>query len=231
MYRGKKILGLIPARAGSKGIIHKNMALFCGYPLIYWTVKSAKESVFLDEIVVSTDGKEIAAYSKDLGVKVIMRPKILATDTSKTIECVMHALAVYAEKSEKFDYVMILQPTAPLRRTKHIDDMIKWLIDCSYDNAVSISPVLYNPVLMRYKQKDKLINVLNQTSTVRRQDMKTTYYVDGCLYLYKTEKLSLNTSLNDAEHGFLIDRQSALDINTPEDLHACEVLLSAGREK
>ena len=231
MYQGKKIIGIIPARAGSKGILNKNMALLNGQPLIYWTIKSAKESELLDEIVVSTDGADIKAFSQEQGVSVVERPPELALDTSKTIECIMHTLSVYEQKGQHFDYMMILQPTSPLRRAMHIDGMIQWQIDHNYNDGVSVSPISCHPTLIRYKRGDSLENVLNQTSTVRRQDMTQAYYVNGCLYLFKTDELTLQTSLNDARNGYEIDSYFTLDINTPEDLQSCEILLSANQTK
>ena len=231
MYQGKKIIGIIPARAGSKGIPNKNMVLLNGQPLIYWTIKSAKESELLDEIVVSIDGADIKAFAQSQGVSVVERPPELALDTSKTIECIMHTLSAYEKKGEHFDYMMILQPTSPLRRAMHIDGMIRWQINQNYDDGVSVSPISYNPILIRYKRGDSLANVLNHTSTVRRQDMAQAYYVDGYLCLFKTNILSLQTSLNDARHGYEIDNYFTLDINTPEDLQSCEILLSTNEIK
>ncbi len=231
MYQDKKIIAIIPARAGSKGIPNKNMAPLNGEPLIYWTIKSAKESELLDEIVVSSDGADILAFAQSQEVSVVERPLELAQDTSKSIECVIHVLNSYAQRGQYFDYVMLLQPTSPLRRALHIDGMIKWQIDQNYNDGVSVSPIPYNPTLIRYKRGDSLANVLNHTSTVRRQDMIQAYYVNGCLYLYKTDGLTLQTSLNDARHGYEIDNYFALDINTSEDLQSCEILLSMDNTK
>lgn len=231
MYHSKKIVGIIPARKNSKSILNKNMAFVCGKPLLFYTIQSALKSVFLDEIVVSTDGEQIASYSLNEGVSVINRPAELAQDTSKTIDCVIHALDELKKQGKEFDYMLLLQPTSPLRRTEHIDGMISWMIDAGYENAVSVTHIPYNPILMRNKSADALDKMINTSSTVRRQDMKKTYYVDGCLYLYKTQGLTLETSLNDAAHGFEIDGFSSVDVNVPDDLQKCEFLLSMQQEE
>lgn len=225
MYQGKRIVAIIPARKGSKGIVNKNMALLVNEPLISYTIKAAKKSAFLDEIVVSTDGDEIASYALEQGVNVVRRPLHLVQDTSKTIDCIIHALDVLKNEGKQFDYMMILQPTSPCRRTDQIDGMIAWMIDKDYANAVSVTKISYNPILMRYKEGDLVQNVLSSTSTVRRQDMKDTYYVNGSLYLYKTDTLTSETSLNDARYGYETDKDSSVDINAPADLEACEILL------
>lgn len=228
MYQNKKIVAIIPARAGSKGIPNKNMAIINNKPLIYYTINKALSSKWLDEIVVSTDGEEIAAYAASLGVKVVKRPKNLALDTSKTIECIMHTLDSLARMGQQFDYMLILQPTSPLRTTAQIDGIISWMIDNGFESAVSVSHIPYNALLIRYKNNDNgLINICAEQSTVRRQDMKQTYYVDGSLYLYETNILTLETSLNDAKYGYEIDALSAVDVNTPDDLQTCELLMSA----
>lgn len=227
MYQNKKILALITARAGSVGLPGKNVAILAGKPLLTWTIEAAARSQYLDAIYCSTNGDEIAQVTENTGLaKVLWRPDELCTSTAKSIDAVMHAIETLAEKGEKFDYVLIFQPTSPLRQTFHIDGIIEHVIKNNLPACVSVHEMHELPVLMRCIKEDdngvnELISVLGKNSTVRRQDAPRTYYVNGALYLYRTDILSRETSLNDAPYGYIMDEEYAHDIHTVDDLLEC----------
>lgn len=226
MYKNKKIMAFIPARGGSKSIIGKNLSLFNGKPLLYYTFKTALETPSIDDIYISTDNTEIADYTTHFSnkIQIINRPKELSLDTSKTIEAVMHALKELKSKNKIYDYMIILQPTSPLRQVFHIEEIIKQGIDNNQDDIVSIHKIQHNPVLTRYRDHGMLIHpILNTTSTVRRQDMKTPYYVNGLLYFYKIADLTLETSLNDARYGYEVEEKYCPDINRLLDIDLCSI--------
>lgn len=225
MYKKKTILALITARAGSKGIINKNLYPIKGKPLINYSIEAALNSKYLDAIYCTTDGKEIKDACLNAGIGVIDRPDELAQDTSKSIDCIVHAIEELKKQGKEFDYVLQLQPTSPLRQSFHIDGIIKECIDKKLDQMLSVHQVEYNPILVRFKKDEKLTNILNQQSTVRRQDMPQAVYVDGMLYLSKTEQLSLETSLNDIPNGYEVDPHYALDINDMHDIELAEIML------
>lgn len=130
MYKGKKILGLIPARGGSKGIPGKNIRPLLGKPLIAWTINQAKNSKFIDKLVVSTDSPEIADVSHKYGAQVpFMRPKELADDDSPGFEAILHALNFLEQENEFYDVVVLLECTSPMRYEQDIDNIIKQLVD------------------------------------------------------------------------------------------------------
>lgn len=129
------------------------------------------------------------------------------------------------KQGKKFDYVLLLQPTSPLRQSFHIDGIIQECIDKGLDQMLSVHQVEYNPILVRFYKEGKLTNILNQQSTVRRQDMQKAVYVNGMLYLSKTELLSLETSLNDIPNGYEVDPHFALDINDMHDIELAEIML------
>lgn len=231
MYKDKKIIGFIPARAGSKGIVKKNTHLLDGKPLICYTFEQAQKSRYLDDIVCSTDGKEIAELSQKAGIKVINRPPELASDNSPTIDAVLHAVNELKKQQKYYDYLLTLQPTSPLRKPEHIDGIIEECINNDFLGMLSVHAVKYNPVLVRFINNKQLTPILNTSSTVRRQDMQKACYVNGMLYICKTDILTTQFSLNDIPYGYEVDPQYSIDINDPEDINQCEKTLKNMRHK
>ncbi len=226
MYKNKTIVAFIPARGGSKGIPNKNMYPLNGHPLIYYTVLSAQKAPYIDEIIVSTDSSEIAEYCTSLGCTVIHRPPELATDTSPTIDAVMHMINTCHQQNKKWDYLCLLQATSPLRKSFHIQEIIEQAVDKNQEGIVSVHRVKNHPILMRFSDGGmKLKNVLNMSSTVRRQDMPPVYYVNGSIWLCKTNILTPNISLNDLPFGYEMDEKYCVDINNLSDMHICKSLL------
>lgn len=230
MYQNKKILGFIPARGGSKGIPGKNIYPTAGKPLIAWTIETAKKSLYLDDLYVSTNDENIAQVSSFFGAHIIERPADLSTDASRTIDALIHAIKTLKEQRKTYDYVMILQPTCPLRTSSQIDHCICQAIDNNQDSVVSVHPISHYPFLIRHIENTEngpsLNRILPFSSTIRRQDAPIPYYVDGVLYLHKTDILTPDTSLNDAQYGFVIDEATSMDINTLDELLSCEKKLS-----
>ncbi len=227
MYKKKKILALIPARGGSKGIKNKNIISVLGKPLIAYTIEAAKNSQYIDYVYVSTDSPKIAKTALSYGASVpFMRDKSLATDTSKTIEAVMFSIQKLQELDMIFDYVIILQPTSPLRTGNEIDEAIESLLNSNYSSLVSVSKVEENPVLIRSMDENHcLIPILKESSTVRRQDFKDYFKVNGAIYINKIEELTLDTSLNDNLYAYIMPKDSSFDIDTPEDLQKLKKFL------
>ena len=225
MYQNKKICAIITARAGSKGIKDKNIYPIKGKPLINYTIEAALKSKYLDDVYCTTDGLNIKETCLQAGCKVIDRPAELALDTSKSIDCIVHAIDEIKKQGKDFDYILQLQPTSPLRQASHIDGIIQECIDKGLDQMLSVHQVEYNPILVRFQNDEKLTNILNRGSTVRRQDMPKTVYVNGMLYLSKTELLTSETSLNDIPFGFEVDPHYALDINDMYDIELAEIML------
>jgi CMP-N,N'-diacetyllegionaminic acid synthase len=182
-----KILGIIPARGGSKGIPKKNIKLLNGKPLIAYTIANALASN-LDRVIVSTDNEEISRISKECGAEVIIRPDHLAEDKTPTLHVLQDAVS---QLDEKFDCVMTLQPTSPLRNSEHINEAIKLFeIDKEADSLVSIVEVPHNYMpekLMSLEGK----YLFGNSDTKRRQDVPIIYARNGAaIYVTKTEKLN-----------------------------------------
>lgn len=227
MYQEKRILALIPARGGSKGIKDKNVIDLCGKPLIAYTINAAKGSQYIDEVIVSTDSEMIAGVARNYGARVpFMRPEYLATDTATTLDVVMHALKFVNEKEKLFDILVLLQPTAPLRGTNDIDRAIEKFFFYNEKSLVSVSEVDDNPLLIRtIDENDGLIPLMNRSSTCRRQDMPTYYRVNGCIYINSVEEINENTSFNDNKVAYVMNKKNSVDIDEIKDLYMASFYL------
>lgn len=194
MIDGKKILALIPARGGSKGLPGKNIRPMCGKPLIAWSIEKAHLSRYLDMVLVTTDCPEIASVAKQYGAHVpFLRPAELATDRSSTYDAIRHALD-YLRSVEKnaFDYIVLLEPTSPLREDDDIDRMLERLIESKdeFDSIISIGEVDEHPSIVqrtRGKVLEPFCPELQQTT--RRQDNEPAYFPYGVAYIAKTDAL------------------------------------------
>lgn len=220
MYQEKRILALIPARGGSKGIKNKNIIDLCDKPLIAYTIEAAKNSQYIDEIIVSTDSEMIADVARNYGASVpFMRPEYLATDTATTLDVVIHTVEFVNEKEMLFDTLILLQPTAPLRDEKNIDEAIEKFFENDEKSLLSVSEVDDNPLLIRTMDKnDNLIPLMNRSSTCRRQDMPTFYRVNGCIYINKIEEINENTSFNDNRLAYVMRKENSVDIDEIKDI-------------
>lgn len=224
-----KILSVIPARYGSKGIKEKNIVNLNGKPLIAYTIEESLKSKFINKTIVSTDSQLIADISRKYGADVpFLRPKNLALDTSKTIDVLIHAINELESLGEKYDYLLTLQPTQPLRKSYHIDESIKFLIDSGEDSLISVSRVNDHPILIRkVSENGKVTNLLNCSSTCRRQDLSDYYRVNGAIYINKiNENLNLNTSLNDNKLAYIMDKKYDIDIDDMLDLKLAEIIMN-----
>lgn len=142
MYRSKTYLAIIPARGGSKRLPKKNLLKFHNKPLIAWSIEAGVKSKYIDKVIVSSDNDKILNVSKDYGSNIIKRPKKFSNDKSKIFHTIKHVL----DREKKYDYVVLLQPTSPLRNYKHIDEAIKFLNTKKADAIISVREVNHNPL-------------------------------------------------------------------------------------
>lgn len=216
-----KILGIIPARGGSKGIPRKNIKLLNGKPLIVYTIEAALASN-LDRVIVSTDCKEIAGISKEYGAEVMMRPSHLAEDKTPTLPVLQD---VILKLNEKFDAVMTLQPTSPLRTVEDINKSIEiFSSDKDADSLVSVLEVPHNYM------SEKLMSLhgkyLTGSSEVkRRQDISKMYARNGAaIYITKTEKLG-EYIFGGKILPYFMSKINSFDIDDMEDWEIVERLI------
>ncbi len=194
MIDGKKILALIPARGGSKGLPGKNIRPLCGKPLIAWSIEKARMSKYLDMVLVTTDSAEIAEAAKAAGAHVpFLRPGVLATDKSSTYDAIRHAVDFLREQEDRtFDYVVLLEPTSPLREDDDIDRMLERLAGnaAEFDSIISVGEVDEHPSIVRRLNGPHLEPFCPELKqTTRRQDNEPAYFPYGVAYIAKTDVL------------------------------------------
>ena len=228
MLNNKTFLAVIPARGGSKGIPNKNIVDVHGKPLIQYTIDAALQSKYIDKVIVSTEDEAISNVAKKCGAEIpFIRPMELASDNAKTIDTVIHALKTMEQDGSKFDYVVLLQPTQPLREFWHIDESIEKILFSKTDSLVSVSKVNDHPILVRtLNDKDEVSRILEQNSTVRRQEFPDYYKVNGAIYINRVnESFTEDTSLNDNKLAYVMDGKYDLDIDEPLDLELLRLVL------
>ncbi|MDA2929386.1 acylneuraminate cytidylyltransferase family protein [Acidobacteria bacterium AH-259-O06] len=194
MITDKKVIAIIPARGGSKGLPGKNIRALCGKPLIFWTVQVALKSRLIDELVVSTDDQQIADIARLAGASVpFLRPTEIATDKTPTIDVIDHALDYFSSrKAQTFDYVVWLEPTSPLREDDDIDNMLRKLHASaeSFDSIVSVGEVGEHPSIMKKLVGEKIEPFCPELQmTTRRQDNQPAFFPYGVAYVAKAKSL------------------------------------------
>lgn len=234
MYRNKKVLGIITARGGSKGIPRKNIALLGGKPLIVYTIEAAKKSNYLTRCIVSTDDEEIADISKKSGADVpFLRPSEFAEDTSSSIDVVRHAVG-WLEKNQKewYDYVMILQPTSPLRQALDIDACISKIVETGADSVMSMMELTDFSLKKLKKIKGDLILPLEENAregeaSSRRDELEKVFKRNCAVYLTKTDVILGGDLFGKTSRSYVMPRERSVDINTLSDFKLAEFLLKS----
>jgi CMP-N,N'-diacetyllegionaminic acid synthase len=218
------LLALIPARGGSKGIPRKNVRLFCGKPLLQWTIDVALAAPSVDRVVVSTDDPEIAEIARAGGAEVpFLRPPELSSDTSPGIATVLHALQQLPEVSD----VLLLQPTSPLRRVEDVEAIVDLHLHAGYDAVVSVAPSSKHPAWMFSLSPDQVLEPLVALpNTACRQQLPPAYALNGALYLASRFFLERECSFLTARTlGYVMPPERSVDIDTPFDWQWCEFLM------
>ena len=217
-------IALIPARGGSKGIPRKNIKLFCGKPLIYWSIKVALECELIDRVIVSTEDLEIAKIAKELCAEVpFMRPTELAKDDSLTIDFIYHALS----NLENVEDVLLLQPTSPLRRKDDIYSIFNLRKRLDSDSAISISPSEKNLALYQeLDSKNRIKPIIKNQEILPRQFYKKKYIINGSMYLSSKDSILKNKSLVTSNTvGYIMPENLGIDIDNQLDWDIAQYLM------
>jgi len=226
-----KVLGLIPARGGSKGVPRKNIKLLCGTPLLGFTAESALAATSLSRVILSTDDEEIAEVGLSLGLDVpFMRPAELATDTATSFSVVVHAVNELRSRGESYDAVCLLQPTNPLRRAANIDACVEIMEKNGSDSVISVLPVpeQFNPMWVFWQKADgRLVLSSGESEPItRRQDLPEAFHRDGSVYLTRTRVLFEHGNLyGDNIHSYEMDPRYAVNIDTTTDWEKAEQMI------
>jgi CMP-N-acetylneuraminic acid synthetase len=228
-----KVLGLIPARGGSKGVPRKNCKLLCGKPLLQYTAESALAAGSLSRVVLSTDDEEIAQLGRWCGLEVpFLRPVELAQDDTPMLPVVQHALRYLEAEGQHFDAVCLLQPTNPLRRAKDIDACVELLERSDADAVVTILPVPreFNPHWVYWRDLDGLIRLSTgeESPITRRQDLPPAFHREGSVYVTRRRVVMEENSLYGKRLiGCLLDSGPSVNIDTEKDWEQAESLLAS----
>jgi len=226
-----RVLGIIPARGGSKGVPKKNSKLLAGKPLISYTIEAALNSKLLTDSIVSSDDEAILAMVKNWhSIIPLKRPSALATDESPTILTVIHALEFLKEQGKEYDAVCLLQPTNPLRTHNFIDAAILKFKGANADSLVSVLkvPHEYNPhwVFEKNRNGNLEISTGEQEIISRRQDLPTAFFRDGAIYLTKTSVILNQKSLYGNSISYIeSDITRHVNIDTARDWEKAKELL------
>lgn len=227
-----RVLGLIPARGGSKGVPRKNVRPLLGRPLLAYTAEAALGAALLDRVVLTTDDEEIATVGRQLGLDVpFIRPPHLASDTAPMIATVQHAVANLRASDDLYDAVCLLQPTTPARSSAVIDECVEHLDRSGADAVVTLLPVPseHNPHWVYVRTPSGALTLATGESTpiARRQDLPPAFHREGSVYVTRTAVVEEGSLYGERVEGVVLDPASSVNIDTVEDWDRAERLLAS----
>ncbi len=229
MFNDHRIIAIIPARSGSKGLPDKNIRILNGKPLIAYSIVAAQESGIFDEIFLSTDSQEYANMAIQYGAKVpFLRSDKLATDTASTWDCVKEALEQYETIGKKFDIFVLLQPTSPLRTPQDIVAAVEKVMLKNADAVVSVSEADHSPLWYNTLPENKSLNgfLRPEIFIKTRQELPTYYRINGAVYVVRTEYFARSQNIYDCNSfAYIMSRENSVDIDTSLDFSITEHLL------
>ena len=227
MINGKTILAIIAARGGSKGVPYKNIRDLAGKPLIAWTIEAAKKSQYIDRLILSSDDVQIIKVAREWGCEVpFVRPAELAQDDTPGIEPVLHAINTL---EHKYDYVMLLQPTSPLRSDEDIDECINFFMDRKAPACVSVSEVAHSPYWMyRVDEQMQMSPFIESNAPInRRQDLPKLYELNGAIYISESRfVIDHKTFQTKQTIAYPMPEARSIDIDSELNLAYCEWLIN-----
>ncbi len=222
-----RVLGIIPARGGSKGVARKNIRLIAGQPLIAYTIRAAKASRQLTHFVTSTDDAEIASVAKALGSPILIRPPALAADDTPMLPVIEHSLSVLEPVKGPQDHVIILQPTAPLRTGEDIDAVITLLITTGADSIISVYQMAdKHPSRMYRLINDRLVPYAPEPPGRLRQQLSPVYHRNGAIYACRCSLIKeRGTLIGPDSRPYIMPRERSINIDDELDLAFADFLL------
>lgn len=228
MFDNKRILAIIPARGGSKGVPRKNIRNLAGKPLIAWTIEEANKSKYIDRTIISSDDEEIMMVAKKYGGDVpFKRPEKLAQDASPGIDTILHAISLI----EGYDYIVMLQPTSPLRTVEDIDGCIEFFTENNAHSCVSVTEAEANPYWMYNIDSSKnnlMTPILNLSKELfyQRQKLPKVYQLNGAVYIAEKNWLIEHETFIDNETiGFIMPQLRSYDIDNEMDFRITEMIM------
>lgn len=230
MYKGKKILAIIPARGGSKGLPGKNIKDLCGKPLIVWSIDHARDSNYIDDIYVSTDSQEIANVVENNGLHVPeLRPAELANDTAPSSAFIIYTLQKLATEGKVYDYFILLEPTSPLRDVEDVDHSIEMLIDNpDFESIVGVCKAedVHPAFMVKLHENGSLIPYESEMKTLRRQELNEVYYFEGSVYVSSVDAyIQKKVFYHDKTLPYIVPKYKSFEIDDIYDFMIIETLM------
>ena len=232
MINKQKVLGIVPARSGSKGLKNKNVLNFKGHPLLTWPLRALKENKIVDKVLVSTDSEEYQKLALEYGAEApFLRPKRISSSSASTFDVLEHAIKFYQKQNQYFEYIVMLEPTSPLTTSEDISDCLK-LLHRKRKNAdalISVGKLIdTHPSFSIKIDKNSFMNPyvgFKKFSALRRQELEDLYFLDGSIYISKIETLLKKRSFH---HERTIAKEMPkfknIEIDSIEDFHIAEYL-------
>lgn len=220
------MLAIIPARGGSKGLPNKNVKLLKNKPLIAYTIEEALKVPIIDKVFVSTDDEEIAEISRKYGAECnYLRPAELAKDDSKAIDVYNYVIKKFEEDGIKYNDVVILQPTSPLRTSKHILEAIALFLNKDADSVISYCEEHHPVVWHKYvNEHGKFENIFGD-HTGNRQKERKSYYPNGAIFVFKSLVLKEGMYYTPNSYAYIMERINSIDIDTMDDFELVDFYL------
>lgn len=231
MYKNKKIIGIITARSGSKSLPNKNIKLLNGKPLIAYTIETAIKSKVFDYLMVSTDSPKYAKIAEEFGANVpFLRSEVNANDTATSwavCEEVLNKL------DEKFDIVMLLQPTSPFRTVQNIQGSLELFMEKNADVVVSVTKTTHPVEWCNTLPEDHSLHnfVKEEYANTRRQDLPQSYITNGVIYIIKSHLIEPDLNLFcKNSYAYVMDEDISIDIDTERDFMLAQALLNMNNQ-
>lgn len=223
------VIGLIPARGGSKGVPRKNMRVMAGKPLIDFSILAAQQSHYIDSVYVSSDDQAILRHAQTIGATGIVRPDEFASDTASAIEVVNHFIGMLPNALLQEDpYIVYLQPTSPFRTTRHIDEALEQMLAAKARSLVSVTEMEKSPFKMFTLDAKGCLQSLfdEKLSNARRQDLPAVFAPNGAIYVFRVSEFKARGGFpSNGSLPFIMNQEDSLDIDTEDDIRRAEKIL------
>lgn len=230
MFYNQRIIAIIPARSGSKGLPNKNIRLLNGKPLLAYSILQAQETGIIDEIFLSTDSQEYADIAIQYGANVpFLRSDVLASDSASTWDCVEEALEQYSKIGKEYDLFVVLQPTSPLRTAGDIIHALNKMLLNNADSVVSVCEADHSPLLCNTLPEDLSLKkfIRSEITSKTRQELPTYYRINGAIYAVGTSYfLNAQNIYAGNSIAYVMPRERSVDIDTLFDFSLAECLLN-----
>jgi CMP-N,N'-diacetyllegionaminic acid synthase len=228
MLDGKTFLAIIPARGGSKRLPQKNILKLAGKPLIAWSIEAGLQSKYIDKVLVTSDDDSILKIAKEYGSDILKRPQELAGDTASSIDAIIHAI----ENSDTYDFIVLLQPTSPLRDAKDIDGAIEYLLEKEADGVITVCEMEHSPLWCNKLPEDNNMEkfLKDEEKDRRSQDLQQYYRLNGAIYIAAKKSILQERTffLSKNIYAYIMSQEKSVDIDTKLDFQFAQFLMNQG---